>query len=139
VFSGYPAYDDAAEGPRPGVLVVHEWWGHSDYEERRARMLAELGYVAFVIDMYGADRHTIDPEQAKTWMQDVTADVAAQFRTHLDQGDVDWQMVTYGGARHSFTVPDAAEHGMPALEYDPAADRRSWWAMRDFLQEVFAD
>jgi len=51
---GYLAWDDAgAPGKRPGVVVVHEWMGHNDYARRRANMLAELGYVAFALDMYG--------------------------------------------------------------------------------------
>jgi dienelactone hydrolase len=50
---GYLAWDDAASGPRPGVLVVHQWMGLSDNERMRARMLAELGYVALAADVYG--------------------------------------------------------------------------------------
>lgn len=50
---GYLAWDDSIEGERPGVLVVHEWWGHNDYPRMRARMLAELGYTALSLDMYG--------------------------------------------------------------------------------------
>ena len=46
VLQGYLAYDDAVKGPRPGVLVVHEWWGLNDYAKMRARQLAEMGYVA---------------------------------------------------------------------------------------------
>jgi dienelactone hydrolase len=52
-FEGYLVYDDAVQGPRPGVLVVHEWMGLNDYARRRADMLASLGYVAFAADMYG--------------------------------------------------------------------------------------
>lgn len=51
--TGYLAYDDAINGPRPGVLVVHEWWGHNAYARKRAEMLAQLGYTAFAVDMYG--------------------------------------------------------------------------------------
>ncbi|MCA9285566.1 MAG: dienelactone hydrolase family protein [Phycisphaerales bacterium] len=51
--SGFVAWDDAKEGKRPGVLVVHEWWGQNDYVRNRAKQLAELGYVAFALDMYG--------------------------------------------------------------------------------------
>jgi dienelactone hydrolase len=56
---GYVAYDDAIKGKRPGVLVVHEWWGNNDYARKRARMLAELGYTALSVDMYG-DGKTAD-------------------------------------------------------------------------------
>src|SRR5205814_8135069 len=49
---GYLAYDDAAGGPRPGVLVVHEWWGLDDYIRQRTRQVAEMGYVAFAPDIY---------------------------------------------------------------------------------------
>lgn len=50
---GYLAWDDAVGGPRPGVLVVHQWMGLTENEMMRARMLAELGYVAFACDVYG--------------------------------------------------------------------------------------
>lgn len=50
---GYLAYDDANDHVRPGVLIVHEWTGEGEYVERRARQLAELGYVAFACDVYG--------------------------------------------------------------------------------------
>ena len=225
-FTGYLAYDDTIKTKRPGVLVVHEWWGISDYEKRRARMLAKLGYVAFVVDMYGVGKHTDKPEQAKTWMQSVTTDtewwreramkgvdilrknplvsadnIAAigycfgggtviqmayggadldgvvsfhgslpianneeikaiktkllilhgsadpfvsdetvkKFQDQLETANIDWQMMYYGGKRHSFTVPEAGDHGMEALKYDADADRRSWAAMQSFLKEVFSD
>ncbi len=50
---GFLAWDNSIDGPRPGVLVVHEWTGLNDYAKMRCRMLAELGYVAFAVDMYG--------------------------------------------------------------------------------------
>lgn len=50
---GYLAYDDSIEGERPGVLVVHEWTGLNDYAKMRTRQLAEMGYIAFAVDMYG--------------------------------------------------------------------------------------
>jgi dienelactone hydrolase len=62
---GYFAFDDSLEGKRPGVLVVHEWWGHNDYARRRARELAELGYVAFALDMYGKGKLATTPEAAR--------------------------------------------------------------------------
>ena len=52
-FEGFHAYDEAVEGKRPAVLIVHQWTGLSDYEKRRARMLAELGYNVFALDIYG--------------------------------------------------------------------------------------
>lgn len=53
VLEGYLVYDDSLKGIRPGILVVHDWMGLGPYAKRRADMLAELGYVAFAIDMYG--------------------------------------------------------------------------------------
>ena len=64
---GYLAYDDAkvsADKPAPGVLVVHEWWGLNDYTKSRTRQLAEMGYVAFALDMYGAGISTEEPSKA---------------------------------------------------------------------------
>lgn len=73
--TGHLYYQDTKELGRPGVIVVHEWWGLNEYAKKRARMLAELGYVAFAIDMYGDGRVTDQPAQAREWMQEVTADV----------------------------------------------------------------
>jgi dienelactone hydrolase len=64
VLEGYLAYDDAIQGKRPGVLVVHEWWGLDDFVKKRAEALAALGYVAFAPDMYGKGVVTKDPQQA---------------------------------------------------------------------------
>jgi dienelactone hydrolase len=61
---GYLAWDDASQGRRPGVIVVHEWWGLNDYPKMRARKLAEMGYVAFCPDMYGEGKTTADAKQA---------------------------------------------------------------------------
>lgn len=63
---GFLAYDDAktAAGALPGVLVVPEWWGLTDYAKGRAEQLAKLGYVAFATDMYGAGVSTTDPKKA---------------------------------------------------------------------------
>ena len=52
---GFLAYDDSISGKRPGVLIVHQWQGITDYEKMRAKMLAEMGYVAFCADIYGKD------------------------------------------------------------------------------------
>ena len=84
---GYLAWDDAVQGPRPGVLVVHEWWGLNDYAKRRARDLAALGYSALAIDMYGEGKNTGHPEDAKAFMNEALADPArakARFVAGLD-------------------------------------------------------
>ena len=61
---GYLAYDDAVTGKRPGILVVHEWWGHNAYARKRADMLAEMGYTALAVDMYGDGKTADHPEDA---------------------------------------------------------------------------
>jgi dienelactone hydrolase len=64
---GYVVFDDARSGPRPGVIVVHDWRGLTDYTKKRADMLAELGYVAFAADIYGKGVHLHSvPEYAQT-------------------------------------------------------------------------
>ena len=64
VMKGYIAYDDALKGRRPGILVVHEWWGSDEYARIRARMLAELGYTALALNMYGGGRQAHHPDKA---------------------------------------------------------------------------
>ena len=61
---GYLAYDDVGEAPRPGVLVVHEWKGLGEYAKRRAEQLAQLGYIAFAVDMYGKGVYAKDHDAA---------------------------------------------------------------------------
>jgi dienelactone hydrolase len=58
------------------VLVCPEWWGNNDYARGRARQLAELGYVAFSIDMYGQGKLTTDPKVAQEWSGALYADNA---------------------------------------------------------------
>jgi dienelactone hydrolase len=222
---GYLFYDDAVEGKRPGIIVVHEWWGLNDYAKKRAEMLAELGYVALAVDMYGDAKVTRHAEEAGGWMKQITANVDAwqrrallavdilkaqpqvdptnlaaigycfggatvmqmaysgadldgvvsfhgslppatkeqqshivasvlvahgamdtfvptervtAFQSALEAAGADWQMVTYGGARHGFTNPAADDYGMDALQYDPRADARSWTLMQAFFKEIFA-
>jgi dienelactone hydrolase len=220
VLKGQLAYDDAARDKRPGVLVVHEWWGLNEYAKRRARMLAEAGYVALAVDMYGDGKTTEHPEDAGKWagavranqqvgMERFTAaynvlkadkrvdsahvsaigycfgggvvlsaamagadlDAVVSFHGSLpaerptarlkarilvcngaadgfvtpeqisdfmkiaDDAGADWVFVSYGGAEHSFTNPDADKRGMPGLSYNEKADARSWQTMLDFLAE----
>lgn len=61
---GYIAYNEKQTGKRPGILVIHEWWGHNDYVRQRADMLAELGYVALAVDMYGDGKQAAHPDDA---------------------------------------------------------------------------
>ena len=68
---GYLAYDSSNQDPRPGVLVVHEWWGHNEYTRDRARQLAELGYTALAVDMYGDGQRADHPEDANAFMMEV--------------------------------------------------------------------
>jgi dienelactone hydrolase len=227
---GYLAYDDdkTALGRQPGVLVVHEWWGLNDYTKHRAEQLAQLGYVAFAVDMYGQGASTTDARKAtelsqpfygsplmasraqagldqllQTGLVDparvaaigycfggstvqalaysgaplagivsfhgglipVPADAAAKtkakilvcqgeldpfvkkadrdaFMKSMDEGKFDYQFITYSGAVHAFTNPDAdrmaAANGLgSAIAYNAAADHRSWAQMQVFFAEIF--
>jgi len=222
---GYLAYDDAVSGKAPGILVVHEWWGLNDYARGRAEKLAQMGYVAFALDMYGKGKSTEHPDQAAAWMKEVNSNMDAWLKRatagldvlkkqpQVDTGriaaigycfggatvqvlayggadlkgvvsfhgslippsakqagmtrakilichgatdpmntpeamttyvnamnasSIDWQMIAYGGTRHSFTNPDADKRGMAALAYSPSADRRSWQHMTYFFDEVLS-
>ena len=221
---GHLAWDDAIKGKRPGVLIVHEWWGLNDYARKRAEQLASMGYVAFAVDMYGKGKVTTHPDQASTWMKETTANIKSwqarameglkilqshdlidadriaaigycfggatvtqlaysgasvkgivsfhgslplpdptqvtrtkakiliahgnadpfltedhikTFRSTLDKAGLDWQMIVYAGARHSFTNPGADQFGMDALKYNKEADQRSWHHMQLFFDELF--
>lgn len=87
---GYLAWDDAATGKRPGVVVVHEWWGLDDRIKGEARKLAEAGYVAFAPDMYGKGKVAAPthPKDAEAFMGEATKDpavVGARFAAGLEQ------------------------------------------------------
>jgi dienelactone hydrolase len=220
---GYLAYDDSFSGRRPGVLVVHQWMGLTDYEENRAVMLANLGYVAFCADIYGkgvrpqdykaagaeaakykTDRallrlrvnagldelrrnELVDPkriaaigycfggttviELARSGAElngivsfhggldsptpadgknikskvlvchgaddpfEKPEDLAA-FEKEMRDANVDWRLIKYGGAVHSFTQP-MADGSLPGAKYNERADKRSWQDMKSFLAEIF--
>jgi dienelactone hydrolase len=231
VLEGFLAWDDSkakADGSMqaPGVLIVHQWMGLTDYEKTRARQLAELGYVAFALDIYGQgvrpegpqeaakmagkfkeDRELFrsrlkagleqlrqaeatrddqlaaigycfggtgvlelarsgaevdgvvsfhggldspDPEDGKNIDAKVLVlhgaddpfvpekDIDA-FKKELNAAGVDWQMVYYSGAVHSFTQPMAGNDKSRGAAYDADADRRSWEAMKDFFEEIFQE
>ena len=82
-FTGYLAYDSALEGKRPGVLVLHEWWGHNEHARDRARALAELGYTGFALDMYGTDKLADNPDDARGHMNALMT-VPGQVKERFD-------------------------------------------------------
>lgn len=86
-FKGYIAYDDNIKGKRPAVLVVHEWWGHNEYARKRARMLAEIGYVALAVDMYGDGKTADHPDEAGAFAGEVMKNMPSarkRFEAALD-------------------------------------------------------
>jgi dienelactone hydrolase len=225
VLEGYLAYDDSAvKGKRPAILVVHQWKGLGEYEKKRCQMLAEMGYVAFAADIYGAGVRPQDPKEAgaisskykndrallrervnaglavlkKNERADTRrvaaigycfggttvlelarsgADVQgivtfhggldspnpgdgknikakvlvlhgaddpfnspeniAAFQNEMRQANVDWQMVYFGGAVHSFTDWGAGSDNSKGAAYNERADKRSWEDMRQFFKELF--
>jgi len=74
---GYLAYDDTVKGVRPGVLVVHEWWGINDYVKRRTEQLAQFGYIAFAADIYGKGNRATTQQEAMA--------LAGKFRSGNDR------------------------------------------------------
>jgi len=221
---GVLVWDDAVQGQRPGVLVVHQWMGLTDYENHRAEMLAQLGYVAFCADIYGkgvrpkdtaeagaqagkykGDRQLLrsrvnagldtlrqqplvdskhiaaigycfggttvlelarssaniagvvsfhggldapDPNDGKNIKCKVLIchgaddpfsspqDIAA-LENEMRNGGVDWQLIKYGGAVHSFTQPMAGNDNSKGAAYNEKADKRSWEEMKRFFAEIF--
>lgn len=79
-FKGYLAYPEGATDKRPGVLVVHEVWGLNDYARMRAQKLAELGYVALAIDMYGDGKGSEHVEEAMKFRAEAAANHAERTR-----------------------------------------------------------
>ena len=222
---GFVAWDPSQAGkPLPGVLVVHQWMGLTDYERRRCEQLASLGYVAFALDIYGKGVHPANTQEAGQlagkYKQDrdlyrrrlnlglqqlraqpgvaenkiaaigycfggtgvlelarsgaaingvvsfhggldspspddgknikskvlvlhgaddpfVPAKDIDAFRAELNSATVDWQMIYYSHAVHSFTQPMAGGDNSKGAAYNAQADHRSWEAMRQFFDEVF--
>ena len=108
--TGYLAYDDSKSGKRPGVLVIHEWWGHNKHARERAKMLAKLGYTALAVDMYGDGKLADHPKKAgefmnaafKDWEGSVAKFHAAKtvLMTHktVDPGNIGAIGFCFGGA-----------------------------------------
>ncbi len=76
-FKGYLAWDDSFNQTRPGVLVFPEWWGLNDYIKKRTEQIAELGYLAFGVDMYGEGKIVENPAEAGSLMNGVLEDKQA--------------------------------------------------------------
>ncbi len=120
-FHGFVSYDSNSGGKRPGILVVHEWWGLNDYSRDRAKQLAQLGYVAMAVDMYGDGDTAADPgvaqKLANPFYQDPTL-----CKTRLEQAmnqlikfsEVDsTKMAAIGYCYGGFVVLNAAKLGIP--------------------------
>ena len=117
----YLAYAEGEEGKRPGVMVLPEWWGLNDYTRKRADMLAELGYVALAVDMYGDGQTADNPNDAGRLMNGVLSDMSqAEARLEaaleylqdhelVDSGRIAAIGYCFGGAM----VLHAARTGMP--------------------------
>ncbi|MDH3712695.1 MAG: dienelactone hydrolase family protein [Gammaproteobacteria bacterium] len=118
---GYFAYDDNVEGERPGVIVVHEWWGLNDYIKSRAQQLAALGYSALAVDMFGEGSTADNPGDAGAQMNTVledmetgTARLKAGFATLQDHESVDGsRMAAIGYCFGGAMVLHMARIGMP--------------------------
>jgi dienelactone hydrolase len=84
----YLAWDASVQGRRPAVILLGEWWGMNEYLKRRARQVAELGYVALAADMYGGGRIAADATEAGQCMNGLFADMPGtgeRLRAHLAQ------------------------------------------------------
>lgn len=111
----------ATPGKKPAVIVVHEWWGHNDYARSRADQLAQQGYVALALDMYGEGKQAQHPKDAGTMSNAVTSNpelMTKKFQAALDvlkaRPDVDTDKIAaigycFGGA----VVLDMAKQGLP--------------------------
>ena len=102
---GFLAWDDAVLGARPGVLVVHEWWGLDGYAKRRAEMLAKLGYIAFAADMYGEGKTVEHPQDAGA--------MAGKVRMNVD----DWRKRGLAALEVLKSQPECDKHNLAAIGY----------------------
>lgn len=221
---GFVAWDDAIKDKRPGVVVVHEWWGHNQHARNQAIRLAEAGYVGFALDMYGKGKVASHPKDAQAFVAEATKDPKVErarfdaavaqlkkqpqvdagkiaaigycfgggvvldmarsgenlsavatfhgslvstltakpgikprilvmtgaddtmvtkpqvegFRKEMTDAGADFNIITYPGAKHSFTNPDADKAGMPGLGYSATADKESWAELLKFLTRTFS-
>ena len=73
-YKGFVAYDENIKGKRPAILVIPEWWGLNDYAKSRAKQLAELGYIAMAVDMFGDGKIASNPQEAQEFTKPFYAD-----------------------------------------------------------------
>ncbi len=97
-FGGYVAYDENKEGKRPVVLVVHEWWGLDDYVRGRAKQLAEMGYLAMAVDMFGSGKTADNPGDAEKLATPFYMDPKLA-KTRLDAAFAKAKEYTHAGIR----------------------------------------
>ena len=117
---GFLAWDDSISGKRPGILIVHEWWGLDDYVRSRAKQLAELGYTGFAVDMYGDGKVADHPKDAGAFAASVMKDpqvALARFRAAVEalkkQPTVDPEKIAaIGYCMGGAIVLNAARQGM---------------------------
>jgi hypothetical protein len=72
---GALTWDGAKSGKRPGILIVHEWWGLTDHAKNRAKKFAAEGYVAFALDMYGGGKITDHAKEAGEWAKQINSNI----------------------------------------------------------------
>jgi dienelactone hydrolase len=227
VMKGFVVYDDATKAKRPGIVVVHEWWGITKHVHDSARALAAMGYTAFIADMYGdgktadnpktagelsgsvrknpalmqarfnaardalAKHASVDPKRIGAIgfcfggsvaldMARVGADLAGvaafhaglttstpaapgkvkaellvqngaddpfikpdsieAFKKEMDAAKAHYRYISYSGAVHAFTNPEATEAGKKfnlPLAYNATADKQSKAEMAKFFAEIF--
>lgn len=111
----------SSQTPHAGIIVAPEWWGRNEYTEQRARELAEHGYAALAIDMYGDKNVTTDAKQAYEWMMQTFADadtIVNRAKAGLDtlaaQPEVNAdQLAAIGFCYGGKVVLDLARSGAP--------------------------
>ncbi len=116
---GYVTYNENAKGKRPAVLVVPEWWGIGNYTRGRAKQLAESGYIAMAVDMYGNGKEADNPKDAQAYampfyqnpvMTKTRIDAALAIIKSYAQTDTS-KVAAIGYCYGGFVVLNAAKQG----------------------------